>query len=512
MRELHGDEGGERREQGSGDGDGAPVFAKSLANEVGDGAATGGDGFTVEEAGEVFDERADARVSLGFRAGEGFEDDGFEVARKAGFGVAGRARLGVARDGEEFERRERFVEGPCAGRHAVEDDAECIDIGGDADFGDAPGSLLGGHEHRRAERLAIEGEGVAEARVVEETGEAEIENLRDAVFANEDVGGFKIAMDDAVVVRVLDAVADGEEEAERRVQREHFCKAELVQGKAMHEFHRVPRASLGDAARVDARDVRMLLERGSFDLALKSPEHVLAAREVTVRGDRREELHGDGAFRPALPRAPDGGEVAAGNQFDQLEVADRRRWLSGIWKVRKVAGHRFRAWFDWLIRKFSVCARIPRDRRRAAICVLDSRGASANNPGMKLTYQLSVFLENKPGTLAKVCEELARQKINIYALTISDTVDHAVIRMVVSDTAKTLALFEERGVLVVECKVLMIENANSPGALAKIAARLGKAKINIEYAYLATSPRAKSGLLVVRASDPKKALKVLSKK
>ena len=131
---------------------------------------------------------------------------------------------------------------------------------------------------------------------------------------------------------------------------------------------------------------------------------------------------------------------------------------------------------------------------------------------MKLTYQLSVFLENKPGTLAKVCDELARQKINIYALTISDSVDHAVVRMVVSDTAKTLALFEERGVLVVECKVLMIENSNHPGALAKIAARLAKAKINIEYAYLATSPTAKTGLLIVRASEPKRALKVLSKK
>ena len=131
---------------------------------------------------------------------------------------------------------------------------------------------------------------------------------------------------------------------------------------------------------------------------------------------------------------------------------------------------------------------------------------------MKLTYQLSVFLENKPGTLAKVCDELARQKINIYALTISDSVDHAVVRMVVSDTAKTLALFEERGVLVVECKVLMIENANHPGALAKIASRLAKAKINIEYAYLATSPTAKTGLLIVRASEPKRALKILSKK
>jgi len=85
-------------------------------------------------------------------------------------------------------------------------------------------------------------------------------------------------------------------------------------------------------------------------------------------------------------------------------------------------------------------------------------------------------------------EELARQKINIYALTIADSVDHAVVRMVVSDTARALALFEERGVLVVDCKVLMIESSNKPGSLARIASRLAQSKINIDYAYLATSP------------------------
>jgi len=74
-----------------------------------------------------------------------------------------------------------------------------------------------------------------------------------------------------------------------------------------------------------------------------------------------------------------------------------------------------------------------------------------------------------------------------------------------------LAIFEERGVLVVASKVLLIENSNKPGALAKIAMRLAKAKINIEYAYLASSPGAKSGLLVLRAHDTKRALKVLSK-
>ncbi len=130
---------------------------------------------------------------------------------------------------------------------------------------------------------------------------------------------------------------------------------------------------------------------------------------------------------------------------------------------------------------------------------------------MEISKQLSVFLANKPGTLADVCEELARVEINIFALTISDTADHSVVRMVVSDHEKALQIFEERGVLAVESKVLLIENANKPGSLARISKLLAKAKINIEYAYLATSPGAKKGLLVLRVDDTKKALKILQK-
>ena len=128
---------------------------------------------------------------------------------------------------------------------------------------------------------------------------------------------------------------------------------------------------------------------------------------------------------------------------------------------------------------------------------------------MEIVTQLSVFLANKPGTLAAVCDELAKHKVNIYARTISDTVDHAVVRMVVSDTDRALAIFEERGVLTVANNVLLIENSNKPGSLSQIAAALAKAKINIEYAYLATRPGDKTGLLIIRASDTKKALKVL---
>jgi hypothetical protein len=128
---------------------------------------------------------------------------------------------------------------------------------------------------------------------------------------------------------------------------------------------------------------------------------------------------------------------------------------------------------------------------------------------MEIVRQLSVFLDNKPGTLAAICEELANQKINIYALSISDTTDHSVVRIVVSDPKRASYLLEDRGALVVENNVLMMENANKPGTLAAIAKRLGKSKINIEYAYLATSPSSKKGLAILRVSDTKKAVKVL---
>jgi len=129
---------------------------------------------------------------------------------------------------------------------------------------------------------------------------------------------------------------------------------------------------------------------------------------------------------------------------------------------------------------------------------------------MQITTQLALFLDNRPGMLARVCDALSETKINIYAITTSDTVDHSVIRMVVSDTRKTLLMFEERGTLVVESEVLMIEGSNKPGSLAQLAHKLADAKINIEYCYCATPPEAKKGLLILRVSNAKKALKVLN--
>lgn len=129
---------------------------------------------------------------------------------------------------------------------------------------------------------------------------------------------------------------------------------------------------------------------------------------------------------------------------------------------------------------------------------------------MEITRQLALFLDNTPGMLAQVCDVLAAEKINIYAISTSDTVDHSVIRMVVSDTDRALKVFEEHSTLVIDDEVLMIEGGNKPGSLADISLKLAAAKINIEYCYCATSPSAKKGLLIARVSNAKKALKVLN--
>ena len=129
---------------------------------------------------------------------------------------------------------------------------------------------------------------------------------------------------------------------------------------------------------------------------------------------------------------------------------------------------------------------------------------------MEIGTQLALFLENRPGMLARVCHALSEEKINIYAITTSDTVDHVVIRMVVSNPAKALQVFEERGTLVVEDEVLMVDGDNKPGSLADLTEQLAAAKVNVEYLYSATHPRVKKGLMIVRVSNVKKALKVLN--
>lgn len=128
---------------------------------------------------------------------------------------------------------------------------------------------------------------------------------------------------------------------------------------------------------------------------------------------------------------------------------------------------------------------------------------------MPIESQLSVFLENKPGALGRLLQSFAHAKINICAIMVSDTVDHAVVRMLVSDSTRAQHLLEQHGVLVVETEVLTLKVPNQPGALARIAATLAKGKVNIEYAYGTAGLSLQNSLLILRVNNLAKARKLL---
>lgn len=130
---------------------------------------------------------------------------------------------------------------------------------------------------------------------------------------------------------------------------------------------------------------------------------------------------------------------------------------------------------------------------------------------MELHTQLSVFLTNEPGTLARVCDALSQNRINILAHNVHDSIDYSIFRCVVSDPVKAVHLLESAGVFVLEDDVLGIPVDNTPGALGRIARKLAKVKINIDYAY-GSAPRTQGGsaLLILKTGNIKKTRRALA--
>ncbi|MHC4914180.1 MAG: ACT domain-containing protein [Planctomycetota bacterium] len=112
--------------------------------------------------------------------------------------------------------------------------------------------------------------------------------------------------------------------------------------------------------------------------------------------------------------------------------------------------------------------------------------------------QLSLFLENKVGVLAKLCRALAGAKVSLKAISVSDSVDHAVVRLVVDKPAKARRLFEEHNLLVIENDVLAVSIPDRPGELGRVAARLSRAKLNINYLYGSSANGEEAGTLYMR--------------
>ena len=130
---------------------------------------------------------------------------------------------------------------------------------------------------------------------------------------------------------------------------------------------------------------------------------------------------------------------------------------------------------------------------------------------MPIQRQLSVFMPNRPGVLAKACSVLSDSGINIMALAIHDTVDNAVVRFLVDQPTKALLLFEQEGLYVMEQDVVVLEIKNAKGELTRISQALAEADINIAYAYCTATKDQEYGCLVLKTDEPDRALEILSR-
>ena len=131
---------------------------------------------------------------------------------------------------------------------------------------------------------------------------------------------------------------------------------------------------------------------------------------------------------------------------------------------------------------------------------------------MHVETQFSVFLVNKPGVLAVVTGALAKAKVNVTALTLMDSVEHGVLRLVTDNTVGARKVLGASHDEWAESDVLVMELDNSPGAFAKVTNILADAHINISYAYCTGGAVGGRTTAVFKVADIKKAKKLLEPK
>jgi hypothetical protein len=125
--------------------------------------------------------------------------------------------------------------------------------------------------------------------------------------------------------------------------------------------------------------------------------------------------------------------------------------------------------------------------------------------------QISVFLENKAGRLSEVTGTLAAAGINIRALSLADTSDFGVLRLIVNDTAKAKQVLKERGFTVGRTSVVAVEVPDRPGGLHEILDVLQRTGTNVEYMYAFVQQSGNNAVMIFRFDNPDEAVKVLER-
>ncbi|OQX12365.1 MAG: amino acid-binding protein [Desulfobacteraceae bacterium IS3] len=123
--------------------------------------------------------------------------------------------------------------------------------------------------------------------------------------------------------------------------------------------------------------------------------------------------------------------------------------------------------------------------------------------------QLSVFLENKAGRLAEVTGILSQAAINIRALSLADTSDFGVLRLIVNDTHKAKEALKSKGFTVSETEVVAVEVPDKPGGLHNILEIMQKSDMNVEYMYAFVQQSGSNAVMIFRFENVAQAVKVL---
>jgi hypothetical protein len=123
--------------------------------------------------------------------------------------------------------------------------------------------------------------------------------------------------------------------------------------------------------------------------------------------------------------------------------------------------------------------------------------------------QISIFLENKSGRLAEVTDILGQHRINIRALSLADTADFGILRLIVNDPDRTLSVLKENGLTVTKNEVVAVVLPDRPGGLAGILNTLKGKEINVEYMYAIVEKRDSNAVVIFRFDDTERAIQTL---
>lgn len=125
--------------------------------------------------------------------------------------------------------------------------------------------------------------------------------------------------------------------------------------------------------------------------------------------------------------------------------------------------------------------------------------------------QISVFVENKPGSLAKCSKVLSDNGVDIRALSMSETPDFGILHLIVDDSYKAVCVLKEAGYVLSITPVLAVALKDEPGSLTAILEILGENDINVSYTYAFISRKTQWAYMIMRVEDNEKAIEILLK-